>query len=47
MRERANKLLCHDIVVVHKSQIELGIGPVSWQDQEAAAPGVLPMVRPG
>ena len=26
------KFLCHNIVVVHQSQIELGIAPVFWKD---------------
>jgi len=28
------KFLCHNIVVVHQSQIELGIEPVFWKDTE-------------
>jgi transposase len=27
------KFLCHNIVVVHQSQIELGIAPVFWKDE--------------
>jgi transposase len=40
------KFLCHNIVVVHQSQVELGIEPVFWQDREHHAPGILPLVRP-
>jgi len=41
------KLLCHNIVVVHQSQVELGIEPVFWGEQPAAdaGPAILPMVR--
>ena len=41
------KLLCHNIVVVHQSQIELGIEPVFWGEQpkDDAGPAILPMVR--
>jgi transposase len=43
------KFLCHNIVVVHQSQIELGIEPVFWGREAAAGdaepPAVLPMVR--
>jgi transposase len=44
------KFLCHNIVVVHQSQIELGIEAVFWGDrpaEDAERPAVLPMVRPG
>lgn len=41
------KFLAHNIVVVHQSQIELGIEPVFWKDESAEQPGVLPLVRPG
>jgi transposase len=43
------KFLCHNIVVVHQSHIELGIEPVFWGDKPDAddSPAVLPMVRPG
>jgi hypothetical protein len=45
------KFLCHNVVVVHQSHVELGIGPVFWQDEKAGAPGdgltVLPMIRRG
>ena len=34
------KFLCHHIVVVHQSQIELGIAPVFWQDEPAEGPDV-------
>ena len=27
------KFLCHNVVVVHQSQVELGIEPTFWQDQ--------------
>jgi len=37
------KFLCHNIVVVHQSIIELGIEPVFWQDKPAESPRtVLP-----
>ena len=44
------KFLCHNIVVVHQSQIELGIEPVFWKDEPSAASegvDVLPFARPG
>jgi transposase len=44
------KCLCHNIVVVHQSHIELGIEPVFWKDepqQPTEQPSVLPMTRPG
>jgi transposase len=44
------KFLCHNIVVVHQSHIELGIEPVFWKDesqQPVEQPSVLPMTRPG
>jgi len=41
------KFLCHNIVVVHQSHIELGIEPVFWGDAPAIAPATLPFVRPG
>jgi transposase len=42
------KFLCHNIVVVHQSQIELGIEPLFWpSEQPAEKPDVLPLVRPG
>ncbi len=37
------KFLCHNIVVVHQSQIELKIEPVFWPSEEAA---VLPFAVP-
>jgi transposase len=41
------KFLCHNIVVVHQSQIELGIEPVFWGERSAAddGPAILPMIR--
>jgi transposase len=40
------KFLCHNIVVVHQSQIELGIEAVFWpKEGEGAAPVILPLVR--
>jgi len=36
------KFLCHNICVVHQSQIELGIEPVFWQE-EPGPPALLPM----
>jgi transposase len=41
------KFLCHNIVVVHQSQIELGIEPLFWEDEPAEGPDVLPLGRPG
>jgi transposase len=43
------KFLCHNILVVHQSHVELGIEPVFWRDEGEAAglPAILPMVRPG
>ncbi len=41
------KFLCHNIVVVHQSQVELGIEPVFWKDEPAERPDVLPLLRPG
>jgi transposase len=41
------KFLCHNIVVVHQSQIELGIEPLFWKDEPAEGPDVLPLDRPG
>ncbi len=45
------KILCHNIVVVHRSAIELGIEPVFWDDEptESRPSGshVLPFRRPG
>jgi hypothetical protein len=44
------KFLCHNIVVVHQSQIEFGIEPVFWQDEpkdDGEPPAVLKMARPG
>jgi transposase len=41
------KFLCHNIVVVHQSQVELGIEPVFWGEEPAAGPlAVLPFARP-
>jgi transposase len=40
------KFLCHNIVVVHQSQIELGIEPVFWGERPAGdGPAVLPFIR--
>jgi transposase len=43
------KFLCHNIVVVHQSQVELGIEPVFWGEKPGAdsgePPAVLPMIR--
>jgi transposase len=41
------KFLCHNIVVVHQSHIELGIEPVFWQNEPVERPDVLPLARPG
>lgn len=41
------KLLCHNIVVVHQSQIELGIEAAFWPKESDTGPrDVLPMVQP-
>jgi transposase len=42
------KFLCHNIVVVHQSHVELGIEPVFWPEGGADddGPNVLPLVRP-
>lgn len=41
------KFLCHNIVVVHQSQIELGIETMFWPQEKADEKTViLPMVRP-
>ena len=43
------KFLCSNIVVVHQSQIELGIEPVFWGEKpapgDAESLAVLPMIR--
>jgi hypothetical protein len=40
------KFLCHNICVVHQSQIELGIEAGFWpQDESDERAVVLPMVR--
>jgi len=39
------KFLCHNIVVVHQSQVELGIEPIFWKDEEDGQAVVLPLVR--
>jgi transposase len=41
------KFLCHNIVVVHQSQVELGIDPVFWKEEPEQHSDVLPLVRPG
>lgn len=38
------KFLCHNIVVVHQSQVELGIEPVFWPNQPKP---VLSLIAPG
>lgn len=42
------KFLCHNIVVVHQSQVELGIAPVFWKDGPEAdeQPGALSVYHP-
>ncbi len=40
--EVLTKFLCHNIVVVHQSQIELGIEAEFWQKEERERNGVLP-----
>jgi transposase len=46
------KFLCHNIVVVHQSHLELGIEPVFWKDEAPLKapdeqPAVLPFSQPG
>ena len=43
------KFLCHNIVVVHQSIIELGIEPIFWKDEPtpAEAPATIKFARPG
>ena len=42
------KFLCHNIVVVHQSIIELGIEPVFWEvASKQDNPAILQFVRPG
>jgi hypothetical protein len=43
------KLLCHNIVVVYQSHVELGIEPVFWPEEGKASevPAILPLVRRG
>src|SRR6202040_372622 len=49
--EELCKFLCHNICVVNKWQIDLGIAANFWQDDAAQTlcdpPVVLPFVRPG
>ena len=41
------KFLCHNIVVVHQSQVELGIEPVFWGDEpKPEQTDILPLKRP-
>ncbi len=40
------KYLCHNICVVHQSQIELGIETMFWPKDVADAPVVLPFAKP-
>jgi transposase len=41
------KFLCHNVVVVHQSQVELGIEPMFFQSEPTEQPpDVLPMFRP-
>jgi len=46
-KEVLTKFLCHNIVGVHQSHVELGIEPVFWQKEQAERPDVLPLVQPG
>jgi transposase len=42
------KFLCRNIVIVHQSQVELGIEPVFWGErpvEDDGHPAVLPMIR--
>jgi transposase len=43
------KFLCHNIVVVHQSHVELGIEPMFWKDEKPQPPenpDILPLARP-
>jgi transposase len=44
------KFLCHNIIVVHQSQVELGIEPEFWSEEQPVEEGpqdILKLVRPG
>jgi hypothetical protein len=42
------KFLCHNVVVVHQSHVELGIEPVFWKEEpQPDNRDVLPLMRPG
>jgi transposase len=51
VNEALCKVLCHNLVVVHQSHIELGIEPVFWADKpvpvERAEPTILSFAKPG
>ncbi len=40
------KLLCHNVVVVHQSHIELGIEPTFWPDKPSVPLTILTFARP-
>jgi hypothetical protein len=50
VNEALVKVLCHNVVVVHQSHIELGIEPVFWADrpvpEEGAEAKILPFAVP-
>jgi transposase len=43
--EVLTKFLCHNIVVVHQSQIELGIEAEFWQKEQEGTRDVLPLIQ--
>jgi transposase len=51
VNEALVKVLCHNLVVVHQSHIELGIEPVFWADgpvpEEGTGRKILPFALPG
>jgi transposase len=51
VNEALVKILCHNLVVVHQSHVELGIEPVFWADrpvpEEGAERAILPFAVPG
>ena len=40
------KFLCHNICVVHQSQVELGIEAEFWEKESDDKPVVLPFAKP-
>ncbi len=51
VNETLAKVLCHNLVVVHQSHIELGIEPVFWAGkpvpEEGQEPAILTFARHG